>query len=117
MKCTKTIFFSVLIGFVTQFAWGQVYDASFPDPNDPIKSVRLFPNPATDYLRVKFEAPVARTAKLELHSIIGNSLEVESEIIDDYEIHIKVKDLPTGYYLLDVKNEGNKRSAFKFLKR
>lgn len=117
MKRTRTIFFSVLIVFVTQFAWGQGHDVSAPDPNYPVKSVRLFPNPATDYLSIKFEAPVARTAKLELHSIIGNSLEVECEIVDDYEIHVKVKDLPMGYYLLDVKNEGNQRNAFKFLKR
>ena len=68
-------------------------------------------------LNLKFEEPIAKEVKLELHSIIGNSLEVESEIVDDHEVRVKVKDLPAGYYLLDVRRSGTEHSAFKFLKR
>lgn len=116
MRCTKAIIFSVLMFFMAQLAIGQQHDA-FAQVQDPIKLVKIFPNPAVDYLSVKFEAPMAKTVKLTLHNIIGNSLEVESQIIDEYEIHIKVKDLPTGVYLLAVKDIGNSQSSFKFLKR
>ena len=117
MKSAKTTFLSVLILLVTHIAWGQSHDVFTQDRVDPVKMVKLFPNPATDFLSIKFETPQARTVKLTLHNIIGNSLEVESEIIDDFEIRLRVKDLPSGYYLLAMKDDSNQRSAFKFLKR
>ncbi|NOT77270.1 MAG: T9SS type A sorting domain-containing protein [Cyclobacteriaceae bacterium] len=79
--------------------------------------MKIFPNPATDYISVQFETPTAKNMKLTLHNIIGNSLEVETEIVDEFEIRIKVKDLPTGVYLLAVKDNSNSQSSFKFLKR
>ena len=85
--------------------------------NDQLKSVKLYPNPATDYLVIRFETPIARRVSIQLHTIIGNQLEPEAEIVDEFEIHLRVKDLPTGYYLLAVKDEGHQRNSFKFLKR
>ncbi len=117
MKLAKTVILSFLILLVTHFAWGQSHDAFYQENTEPIKLVKLFPNPATDFLVIKFETPLARTVKLTLHTIIGNSLEVESEIVDDFEIHLRVKDLPTGYYFLAMKDEGHVQSSFKFLKR
>ncbi|MEJ0056665.1 MAG: T9SS type A sorting domain-containing protein [Bacteroidota bacterium] len=116
MRYTKAIIFSVLMLLVGQLALAQQHDV-FAQPQDPIKLVKIFPNPAVDYLSVKFETPLAKTIKLTLHNIIGNTLEVESEIVDEYEIRLKVKDLPTGVYLLAVKDHGNSQSSFKFLKR
>ena len=117
MKLGKTIFLSLLILLITHFAWGQSHDDFSQDRTEPIKLVKLFPNPATDFLIIKFQTPLARTVKLTLHTIIGNSLEVESEIVDDFEIHLRVKDLPSGYYFLAMKDDGHQSSSFKFLKR
>ncbi len=117
MRPVKTIIFSVLILLVTQIAWGQNHDPFAPERNDPLKSVKIFPNPATDYLSVKFETPSAKNVKMTLHNIIGNILELESEIVDDYEIRIRVKELPAGVYLLAVRDASNSQSSFKFLKR
>ena len=86
MKSVKTIVLGILILLVTHFAWGQSHDAFSQNHTEPIKLVKFFPNPATDFLIIKFETPLARTVKLTLHTIIGNSLEVESEIVDDFEI-------------------------------
>lgn len=105
-----------MVMIVTQFAWGQGRESLAFGPSDPLRAVKVYPNPAVDYVSLKFEMPVAREISLELHSIIGNSLEVESEIVDDYEIRVKVKDLTTGYYLIDVKGSQH-RGTFKFLKR
>ncbi len=117
MKPVKTIVFSVLILLITQLAWGQNHDPFSPEKNDPLKTVKIYPNPATDYLSVKFETPLARTVKMTLHNIIGNTLEMESEIVDDYEIRVRVKELPAGVYLLAVKDTDNSQNCFKFLKR
>ena len=85
---------------------------------DVVKSVKLYPNPATEFLSVRLEAPSARHVSLTLHNIIGNTLEIESEIVDDSEVRVKVKDLPSGYYLISVKDEiSGFKGVYKFLKR
>ncbi len=117
MRSLRTIFSSVLILLVSHAAWAQSHDPFSQDRSDPIKLVKIYPNPATDYLSVKFEMPLAKSVKMTLHNIIGNDLEVESEIVDEYEIRIRVKDLPAGVYLLAVKDTDNSQNAFKFLKR
>ena len=117
MNYKKTLFLAIFGLFV---AWGvkaQVVEEAFAK-TDPVKAVQLFPNPATEYVSVKFELPHAKKSKLELYTIIGNTLDVESEVIDDYEIRVKVKDLPSGYYLLAVRDEeAHAKSTHKFLKR
>lgn len=82
------------------------------------KSVHLFPNPATEFVDVKLDQFPAQNVKLTLHNIIGNELQVETEILDEHLIRVKVKDLVSGYYLLAVKDEESKfRGTYKFLKR
>jgi hypothetical protein len=85
---------------------------------DPVKSVSIFPNPAVEFVSVKFDAPVAKQVRLTVHNVIGNTMELENEVIDEHEIKIRVKDLATGYYLISVKDERiNLSSTYKFLKR
>ncbi len=117
MRFAKTIFLGVFLALVTQFAMAQAHDSTPFDQQDASKLVKIFPNPAVEYLSVKFETPKAKQIKLTLHNIIGNTMEVESELVDEYEIRLRVKDLPTGVYVLAVKEEGAPQSAFKFLKR
>lgn len=98
---------------------GQVKEDSFYQRTpDPIKSVEIFPNPATEFVTVKFANPIANKVKFSVHNVIGNIMELESEIVDEHEIKIRVKDLATGYYLVSVKDErSNLSSTIKFLKR
>lgn len=117
MKWVKTIVFSFLALSLTQFAAGQSHDPFIVDRPDPVKSAKLFPNPASDYLSIKFESPVAKMVKVTVHNIIGNLLEVDNEVIDDYELHLKVKELPEGVYFLSIKDDTNTQASFKFLKR
>ena len=117
MRPLRTLFFTVLFAVLAQFALGQAQDGFSPERLDPVKLVKIFPNPATEVLSVKFETPVAKSVKLSLHNIIGNLLEVESEVVDEHEIRIRVKDLPTGVYFLALKEEGRPQTSLKFLKR
>jgi hypothetical protein len=117
MKAARPYFVSLLLMVATSVAWGQSAESLAAASTDVLKAAHVYPNPASEFVHVKFEQPVAREVSLELHSIIGNSLEVDAEVIDDFEVRVRVKDLPSGYYLLDVKKPGVARTAFKFLKR
>ena len=121
MKIVGTIFFVLALAVIGFSAHAQQKDEAgvYGAPSiDLTKSVSVFPNPAVEYLNVKFESPIAKKTKLTVHNVIGNLVEVESETIDEYEIRLKVRDLPVGYYLLAVRDEeSNSRSTIKFLKR
>jgi hypothetical protein len=112
---------AVLLFMVVLVAGQVCYGQSHDDPSrpgDPVKFVQVYPNPAVDYLSLKFESAVAKTSKVEIHSIIGSAIEVEQEIIDEFEIRVKVKDLPVGYYVIAVHDPmNNTRGIYKFLKR
>jgi hypothetical protein len=116
MRVFKVIFLFVFAGIFAFSANAQVKEEAFF--SDPAKTVQVFPNPAVDVVSVKFESALAKTAKISLHNIIGNEIQVESEIIGDHEVLLKIKDLPIGYYMITVKQEeSNQRSILKFLKR
>ncbi|HYC84198.1 MAG TPA: T9SS type A sorting domain-containing protein, partial [Chryseosolibacter sp.] len=78
----------------------------------------IFPNPAVEYVHVRTVDVPASKIKLAVHNILGNKMEIETEIVDEYELRVRVKDLSSGYYLLAIKDEDAKfRGTFKFLKR
>lgn len=82
------------------------------------ESVHIFPNPAVEYLQVKVQHVPATEVRLAVHNILGNEMNVETEIVDEHELRVRVKDLASGYYLLAVKDDETKyRGTFKFLKR
>lgn len=90
----------------------------FAETGQVEKLVQMYPNPATDYLTIKLQTPDAGAVQLTMHSVIGNALAIEREQIDDYEVRLRVKDLPSGYYFLSVKEEkSGLKATYKFLKR
>ena len=118
------IFLALLAAVTVTVALGQSpapdggFSANNQPPQELAKSVKLYPNPAIEYVSVKFETPQAKKVKFSLHNIIGSEMPLESEVIDDYEVHIKVKDFSTGVYLLSIKNDvTGYKSAYKFLKK
>jgi hypothetical protein len=124
MKTVKTFFLSLCLATASVVVFAQQHEefskheTHATSKGEFSKSIHLFPNPAVEFLSVKFQEPVARTTQITLHNIIGSSLEVERETIDDFEVRLRVKDLPSGYYLLALKDERNQQSgAVKFLKR
>ena len=113
----KAVLLSIIVLITGQICYGQVHDESF-HTGDPAKVVQIYPNPATEYLTIKFESPIAKSSKLAFHSIIGSAIELEQEAIDDFEIRVKVKDLPVGYYIIAVHDpQNNSRAIYKFLKK
>lgn len=117
MKTGKTIFIALFGLFLSTAGLAQGRDES-GFSTEPGKFVQFYPNPAVEYLSVKFEAPCANKIRMTLHNILGNVIEVETEVLDQHELRLRVKDLPSGYYLLAFKDsDSNFRSTYKFLKR
>lgn len=81
-------------------------------------AVEVFPNPATDYVYLRFDDLNASEVNVSLHNIIGNEVPIEREEVNAHEIRIRVKDFAAGYYLAVVQDEQSKfRGTYKFVKR
>lgn len=89
------------------------------ETSDPGKTISVYPNPAIDdYVFIKMDDLDAHQVKLTLHNIIGNEIRIETEVVDQHEIRMRIKDLAAGYYLIALRDEGSKfKGTFKFLKR
>lgn len=89
-----------------------------PERYDPSKSVQVFPNPAVEFVHVRVDDFDASEVVLSLHNLIGNQVPVESEVIGEHEIRVRVKDLDAGYYLIALKDKSSRfRGTFKFVKK
>jgi hypothetical protein len=119
MRCIKFVSVVLLLLSASKLTVAQSQpEASVRPEINLTKSVQLFPNPATEFIDVKLDQFAAEKVNLTLHNIIGNKLEIETEILGEHLIRVRVKDLASGYYLLAVKDEESKfRGTYKFLKR
>jgi len=117
----------IIIGFITVLATSsfhvkaQSYRDELGGPQNISKQIQIYPNPTTDYsdyVNVRVAPLRSSTVKLVLHNIIGNEIAIETEIVDEHELRVRVKELSAGYYLLTVKDgESNFRATYKILKR
>ena len=80
--------------------------------------IRMYPNPTEDFLHVKIDNSTLTEASFTVHNIIGNVVDAKVEVLGNDEFTIKVKDLPSGYYLLAIRDsQGYFKETYKFLKR
>jgi hypothetical protein len=108
----------LLVAFTAGVSYGQTHSENGYTNGNANESVHIFPFPATDYVHVRVDDVPATHVKLTLHNILGNPMEIETEIVDEHELRIKVKELATGYYLLSIKdNESKYGRIYKILKR
>lgn len=126
MKRVINIFILVLCCFATTYVIGQEANTStvrsdFPQLNQV--KIDMYPNPTTDFLNITLsnletiEKSLVNPT-LILHNIIGNTIDIKPQKIDNYHYRFNVSDLAPGYYLLAIKYplaELNK--TFKFLKK
>jgi hypothetical protein len=113
-----TVVFLVAFGVFEIFAQERMPQSIHNENVDLLKSVQVFPNPAADYVHLRFDHLNSADIKLTLHNIIGNEIAVETDIISEHEMRVKVKDLSTGYYLIAIRDDKLQlRSTYKILKR
>jgi hypothetical protein len=86
---------------------------------DVAKHVQLYPNPSVEeWLNVKVESVKADKIEITMHNIIGNKLPVESEVVSEHILRVRVKDLSSGYYFLALReNDSGLRGTYKFVKK
>lgn len=121
MKSLKIIFALTLTILLAGSAMSQNLGELERFNNDQLErvnEVRLFPNPTVDFLYIKIANSNLKDVKFTVHNIIGNVIEVELEKLEDNSYRIKVEDLPTGYYLLAIRNDDQYfKETYKFLKK
>lgn len=119
MRASKII---VLVAFLLSgsvlLAQGIEELATHPERITNPKSISIYPNPAVDYVDVNLDNLPADKIKLTVYNIIGNEIQVESEVIDPHKIRLRVKEFAAGYYLVALRDEEtNFKGTYKFLKR
>jgi hypothetical protein len=119
MKILGNVVILLILGFATYAQTRQeTYTPAHAEQIDISKTVHMYPNPAVDYITIKFDAFAAQDIRVSVHNIIGNVMDVESEILDEHEIRVKVKDLSAGYYLIALKDNSQRfQGTYKFLKK
>lgn len=113
-----SLIFLLFFFLVNQGSLAQGSEASVLDKAEISKSITIYPNPATDFVNIKLGELDASQAKLILYNILGNEVQIETEVVDQHELRVRVKELSSGYYLIAVRDEQTQfRGTYKFLKR
>jgi hypothetical protein len=132
MKQLYTLFLLLLLSAVGYGVQAQVRTSSSPSVVnqsgefsfygdkviDPRSDVRLFPNPAVEYLIIEINSSELNNISFELNNIIGNAFAIRSEALGANRYKIWVKDLRPGYYFITLKDEGSSyKRTYRFLKK
>jgi hypothetical protein len=113
-----TVVMMIVSGAFTLFAQERTPQTIPAERVDVIKSLHIFPNPAEEFVHVRSEYLNSADIKLTIHNIIGNEIPSETEVVDEHELRVRVKDFTTGYYLIALRDEKKKiTTTVKFLKR
>lgn len=87
------------------------------DPVDVKNQIEIYPNPSIDFIIINIQNSELENVKFKLHSIIGNTVEIEAEVIGKSKFKIDLKEYSSGYYFLIVEDEYTAfKEAYKFLK-
>ena len=112
-----TLILAILISSLGVRAQSDI-EFTQPERQEISKSVQLYPNPAIDFVNVRLEHVSVSNVNVTLHNIIGNEIRIETDIVDEHTLRIRVKDLDSGYYLLALNDSQSKfKGIYKFLKR
>ncbi len=76
----------------------------------------VYPNPAIDYIFVKFTDKVASKATIEVRSFIGNKMKAKTAIESSNLVKVDIADMPAGHYYLLITIDGA-NNLKKFVKR
>lgn len=111
-------FIAFLIFGALKASYAQYTEGGSPEQLNSRLSVQVYPIPASEFVYVKFDSFESQDVRLTVYNIIGNEVNVETERVSDREYRIKVKDLASGYYLLNIRDIKSKfHAGYKFIKR
>jgi hypothetical protein len=67
----------------------------------------MYPNPASDNVTIRFSALPAEGTQIKLMDILGNK--ILSQVVQNTEETLNIKDLPVGMYLIKTELYNNYR--------
>ena len=115
MKITFTIFFTLLLS-LTVFSQENILINGKGEVKENV--VKLYPNPAIDYMTVSILNNTLKNPQVSVYSIIGNKIQVDIEEHENHLFLIDLRNFTAGYYLLVIKDPDVKfNKTYKFLKR
>lgn len=80
--------------------------------------IEIYPNPVVEYLHVRIDRSELVNLTFEMHSLIGNDVQIEVEEIGGNAFRIPVENFANGYYFIVIKDDVTRfNKAFKFLKK
>lgn len=89
-----------------------------PDSPDLTNQIDIYPNPTVNYVIVKITNSDLKRVTFQLHSVIGNTVDLEAEKIGTDRYKIDLREFSSGYYFLIVEDkESQFKEAIKFLKK
>lgn len=107
----------LLVGTLGLVASGK--DTGF-DPDkisvNVLQGIEVYPTPATDFIKIKFEETPDSEVKIQLISFIGNKMEANLEKLESNEYKINLRAFPAGHYYILV-TQGESKFMKKFIKR
>ena len=78
----------------------------------------IYPNPASEFVILESNTKNIQDFNFQINSIIGNKINISSNIISNNKIKFSVKEISSGYYFIIVANDKSKyKKALKFLKK
>lgn len=85
------------------------------DANGLSLDLSVFPNPATDFIRLKITSSEAKDLRYQLYDITGNIL--LSNIVEGSETNISMQNFQPGTYFLKISRVSNELKTFKIIKK
>lgn len=76
---------------------------AFPGPQPIVSKIKIFPNPATEYISIDNAQDVK---ELNILNLVGRKLKVIDNVQQD--VQYDISDLPNGMYLVQVIDQKNK---------
>lgn len=82
-----------------------VYEVGIPENNSDMNSIKIFPNPASDFVHLDIEDFDNKTANVSIYNILG--LLVKKQELTNHQKAIDVGDLNDDFYLVIIKIENS----------
>ena len=91
---------------------GQMLPNNFED----INIIRIYPNPAVDYIIIEVKESKLQDTRFVLTSMIGNEIEIEPETLGEDKFRVGLVGYPAGFYFLVIQDDLSQfKKAFRFL--
>lgn len=86
------------------FQQGNLFTTSIDKPVNAVNDIAVYPNPATDYVKVRIDIPnLSGKATYDLHDITGKKvITKEFNVETSVPVELSLSDIRPGIYLLKV---------------